>query len=198
MVSVGGMIKPEWGGTRPKWFPEELDWIVGCSYRGLPETKASVRNAIGCNMSFRRTIFDEVGYFRHDVGRFGKHLLGSEEPELSVRIFEKIPKAKIVYNPEAVVHHKVSKGRKSLWYLWKRSFYEGLSKALLISSKKESEKALATEDRYLKYLVTHAIPSRLKKFYDFRSLSQLAILSLSLFAVFSGFASGKILSRSGN
>jgi glycosyltransferase involved in cell wall biosynthesis len=25
------------GGERPRWFPEEFDWVVGCSYRGLPE-----------------------------------------------------------------------------------------------------------------------------------------------------------------
>jgi len=36
----------------PIWFPEELDWIVGCSYEGLPKRRTYVRNPIGCNMSF--------------------------------------------------------------------------------------------------------------------------------------------------
>lgn len=193
VVSVGGLIKPQWEEKRPVWFPEELDWIVGCSYRGLPEIKTCVRNAIGCNMSFRKTIFDDVGYFRTDIGRFGNILLGSEEPELSTRILAKFPDSKIVYDPEAVVFHKIPKSRKSICYLWRRSYYEGLSKALLVSSKVASNKALSTEEKYLKYQLRYSIPSRLRKFYSFRILSQLIVLFISFFAVFLGFSVGKIL-----
>ena len=39
---------PLWLGERPSWFPDEFLWVVGCSYRGLPE-EASLpwRNARG-------------------------------------------------------------------------------------------------------------------------------------------------------
>jgi glycosyltransferase involved in cell wall biosynthesis len=37
VVAVGGRAIPIWpSGRRPLWFPEELDWIVGCTYKGLP------------------------------------------------------------------------------------------------------------------------------------------------------------------
>ena len=153
VVGVGGFIRPLWENGSPVWFPEELNWIVGCSYKGLPEYRALVRNPIGCNMSFRKSVFEEVGYFRSDVGRFGKKLLAGEEPELSKRISEKMLGSKIVYEPSAVVFHRVSRDRVGFKYLFERSFYEGVSKALISGSKQVSSKVLSTEDEYLKYLL---------------------------------------------
>jgi len=192
VVGVGGLIKPLWECKRPAWFPEELNWIFGCSYKGLPEHKTTIRNPIGCNMSFRKAVFEKVGYFRSNVGRFGKRLLGSEEPELSMRILEKIPNSKIIHEPSAVVHHRVNKSRANLKYLWKRSFYEGVSKALIVGLKQSSSTALSTEDRYLKYLLRVAIPSRLKRIYTFESICHLLVLLFSICAVFAGFLSGKL------
>ena len=76
-MSVGGFIQPSWQGNevRPSWFPEELDWVIGCSYKGAPEVRSLVRNAIGCNMSFRKTVFEKVGGFNTNLGRFGDVLL---------------------------------------------------------------------------------------------------------------------------
>ncbi len=193
VVGTGGLIRPNWSGTVPEWFPEELFWIIGCSYKGLPKKKSAVRNAIGCNMSFRKSIFEKVGYFRTDIGRFGKNLLGSEEPELSTRIFKKYSKAKIVYIPEAIVYHNVIKKRTKIGYIWRRSFFEGLSKALLIQNKGSISADMSTEDSYLKYLLIEAIPSRLKKFYNIKLLSQLLVISLSSFAVFLGYSIGKFI-----
>ena len=81
-----GRIVPVFDRKRPRWLAEELDWIVGCTYKGMPETKAVVRNPIGANMAFRREVFDVAGKFRSEVGRYGKKLLGSEETELCMRL----------------------------------------------------------------------------------------------------------------
>ena len=192
VVGVGGSVKPLWQGRYPVWFPEELYWVIGCSYKGLPERRANVRNPIGCNMSFRKSVFEKVGYFSSEVGRFGKKLLACEETELSIRALGKIPNSKIVYDPLAVVYHRVDKHRASLTYVWARSFYEGVSKAL-ISFKSNSSTILSTEDSYLRYLLKSAIPSRLKRIYRFENLCQLLTLFLSISAVLAGF----LLSRFG-
>lgn len=192
VIGVGGFIRPLWENGSPAWFPEELNWVVGCSYKGLPENRACVRNPIGCNMSFRKSAFGKVGYFRGDVGRFGKKLLAGEESEFSIRIREKIPNSKIIYEPSVVVHHRVDKNRTSLKYLWKRSFFEGVSKALITNSKYNSSSTLSTEDQYLKYLLKSAIPMRLKRIYKFESLCHLSMLLFSTFAVFAGFLLGKL------
>lgn len=190
VVGVGGLIKPLWEHGYPAWFPEELNWIVGCSYKGLPERKSYVRNPIGCNMSFRKAVFEKVGYFRTDVGRFGKIPLAGEEPELSMRILNTIPNAKIVYDPAAIVYHRVRQNRLRLGYLWRRSFFQGLSIALIVNQRKNSDSS-SMENQYLKYLIAKAIPSRLKRVYRPKSLCQLTVLLFSAAAVFSGFAVGK-------
>ena len=50
----------------------ELDWIVGCTYTGQPTEQAEVRNLMGCNMSFRREVFERVGGFAEEIGRIGQ------------------------------------------------------------------------------------------------------------------------------
>lgn len=191
VVGVGGRIKPLWSVRSPRWFPEELNWVVGCSYKGLPEYKTTVRNPIGCNMSFRRTVFEKVGYFRTDIGRFGKHLLASEETDFSLRTLDHLSKSRIVYDPFAIVYHHVDKSRTNIKYLWRRSFYEGVSKALIRASHTSSS-PLDVEDRYLKYLFKVAIPSRLKRIYKLEKLTQLTVILFSLLAVFLGFSFGRL------
>jgi glycosyltransferase involved in cell wall biosynthesis len=191
VVGVGGAIRPLWENKAPAWFPDELNWIVGCSYKGLPESRSLVRNPIGCNMSFRKSVFEKIGYFRADVGRFGRKLLAGEEPELSMRILERMPGSKIVYDPSAVVFHRISRDRVGFTYLFERSFYEGVSKALISGSERFSSK-LSTEDEYLKYLLKVAVPSRLRRIYLIRNLCQLMVLLVSVFAVFLGFSTTKL------
>jgi glycosyltransferase involved in cell wall biosynthesis len=191
VVGVGGLIKPLWKSNRPKWFPEELDWVIGCSYKGLPEFKTFVRNPLGCNMSFRREVFERIGCFRSDIGRFGKRLLSGEETEFSVRILKMLPYAKIVYDPSAVVYHKISENRLCLRYLFVRSVNEGISKAII--SNLSGSSFLSTENRYLRYLFRAFVPSRLRRFYNLASLSQMIVLYLSLSGVFLGFVSQKFL-----
>lgn len=144
---VGGKAIPEFEKSRPKWFPEELDWIVGCSYKGMPEGR-EIRNPLGANMAFRRSVFEEVGLFRIEIGRFGKILLGSEETELCIRLKKRFPDVKVVYEPSAVVYHKVSENRLRFTYVLKRAYYEGVSKALISSGSK-----LGNEEFYLKFLM---------------------------------------------
>jgi glycosyltransferase involved in cell wall biosynthesis len=190
VVGVGGLIKPIWESSRPIWFPEELDWIVGCSYKGLPKRKSYVRNPIGCNMSFRKDVFEKVGYFRVDVGRLGKKPVAGEEAELSMRILEKIPEAKIVHEPRAVVCHRVPKSRAHLKYVMNRSFYEGFSKALITNYNSNPLNMLSTEEQYLKYLLKNAVPFRLKRFHRFENICHLMILLISTFSVLSGYIIG--------
>jgi len=195
VVGVGGLVKPLWENKRPAWFPEELDWIIGCSYKGLPRHKVRIRNPIGCNMSFRKTVFETVGYFRSDIGRFGKRLLSGEEAEISIRILEKSPYSKIMYDPSAVVYHRVQKNRMSIKYLLERSFNEGVSKALITSRQPKSLRMLSTEDQYLGSLLRISIPSMLGEIFRFENLASLTVLVLSTCAVFAGFSLARIERR---
>ena len=193
VVGVGGIVNPFWGNLKPStWFPEELNWIIGCSYKGQSKRKECIRNPLGCNMSFRKSVFERVGYFRPDIGRIGKVLLDGEEPEFSMRIFNEIPGAKIYNDPSAKVFHKVSSNRLTFKYLWQRSFYQGFSKGLINDTLRKASKGLSLERRYLNYLLTHSIKSRISKSNVFRNLSQLTMLFISSLMVFIGFTIGKV------
>jgi glucosyl-dolichyl phosphate glucuronosyltransferase len=63
VVGVGGAALPRWPEHRPAWFPPEFDWVVGCSYQGLPTEQTQIRNPIGATMAFRRRAFEVAGGF---------------------------------------------------------------------------------------------------------------------------------------
>jgi glucosyl-dolichyl phosphate glucuronosyltransferase len=148
VVGVGGRVEPEWVGARPGWFPPEFDWVVGCSYRGLPEQAQPVRNMIGANMSLRRSVFDAVGGFREGIGRVGKRPLGCEETELCIRARRRLPGATILFEPRASVIHRVPAERGSWSYYRARCYAEGLSKAAVASLAGTSD-ALSSERAHL-------------------------------------------------
>ncbi|HET6745874.1 MAG TPA: glycosyltransferase family 2 protein [Candidatus Limnocylindria bacterium] len=148
VMGVGGSATPEWpAGRRPRWFPEEFDWVVGCSYRGMPTTAGSVRNFLGCNMSFRRVAFELAGEFDVAIGRVGTRPVGCEETEFCIRLARKSPDSRLIYEPQARVAHRVPRERATWRYFRARCFSEGLSKAV-VSELAGSQQALSVELRY--------------------------------------------------
>ncbi len=129
VLGVGGAAAPSWAaGGRPAWFPEEFDWVVGCSYRGLPESAAPVRNLMGGTMSIRRDVLDGLGGFRCGIGRIGKRPLGCEETELCIRARKRWPQGVFIYEPLARIRHRVPVLRSRPAYFVSRCYAEGLSK----------------------------------------------------------------------
>ena len=131
VVGVGGKINPLWLSGRPVWFPEEFNWVVGCSYRGLPEKTAAVRNLIGCNMSYRRSVIEQLGGFRNGIGHVGGRPQGDDETEFCIRLRQALPGAILLFQPCAQVSHKVPASRANWGYYRWRCYLEGRSKALL-------------------------------------------------------------------
>jgi GT2 family glycosyltransferase len=129
VVAVGGRALARWDDGPPAWFPGEFNWVVGCSWIGLPTSAVAVRNVIGCNMAFRRDVLRSVGEFRTDVGRIGTLPVGCEETELCIRIGQSMPGAIILFDPEIVVEHHVTADRRTFRYFFSRCWAEGLSKA---------------------------------------------------------------------
>lgn len=196
VVGVGGSIEPVWSNIEPEWFPEELSWVIGCTCKDFTDSKGIIRNPIGCNMSFRKAALEKAGYFRIDLGRFGKFLLSGEEPDISLRIKKIMPDSKIINEPSAIVFHRINQERVNLKYFIKRSFFEGLSKSLIAGSIFDSSKNLTAERDYLKYLATVSISSRLKKIYKRNAMFQLTTLCISCFSVFFGYLVGKAIIQS--
>lgn len=156
VLAVGGRVEPAWEAGRPGYFGEELDWIVGCSYRGLPRVATEVRNVIGANMSFRLDGVRRMGGFNPSLGRQGSTPLGCEETELCIRLRMGAPGCRIVYEPAALVRHHVPAGRGKIRYLLSRSWSEGISKAQ-VSHIVGHKRALGPERRYVRNVLTRAV-----------------------------------------
>ena len=109
-----------YGRRRPAWFPAEFDWVIGCSYVGLPGTTQEVRNLFGCNMSFLRELLDRLGGFRLGYG--------CDETELCIRLGQHWPEKRLLYVPEARVFHHVPQSRSGFPRFVSRCYFEGGSR----------------------------------------------------------------------
>jgi hypothetical protein len=156
VVAVGGRVDPVWEAPRPRWFPDEFGWVVGCSYRGQPTTLAPVRNPIGANMSFRRGPLLDAGGFNEGIGRSGADARGCEETEAAIRVQAAVPGARVLLQPTARVRHHVPGERTSWRYFWRRCWAEGGSKAA-VARLVGPQRALAAERRYVRRVLPTAI-----------------------------------------
>jgi hypothetical protein len=156
VLGVGGAVEPAWQAARPSAFPPEFDWVVGCTYRGMPEERAPVRNLIGANMSFRRDVLIGAGRFRSGIGRVGIRPLGCEETELCIRASRLWPEGVFLFEPAARVSHRVPPSRAGCRYFGSRCYAEGWSKAI-VSRLVGSGEALATERAYVVRTLPRAV-----------------------------------------
>jgi glycosyltransferase involved in cell wall biosynthesis len=194
VAAVGGKTVPLWiNSNRPSWFPEELDWIVGCTYKGLPVKDGQIRNVPGCNMAFRKVIFDMVGGFKAEVGRTSKISGVGEEAEICLRIRKKMASSKILNQSEARIKHKVPSWRLTLGYVWHRARDEGFYKTKVqrLSGRPDTS-ALSTEGSYLQFLLFTSMPQRLLRFYREGNLSQAGTILSCIVATGLGYLGGKM------
>ncbi|MEA2973849.1 MAG: glucosyl-dolichyl phosphate glucuronosyltransferase [Actinomycetota bacterium] len=161
VVACGGAAVPALTGPRPGWWPVEFDWIVGCSYLGLPTSPSVVRNLIGANMSARRQALLAIGGFGEGIGRVGSRPVGCEETDLFIRLVERWPAARVVYDPAARVHHTVPADRLSWTYFRARCLAEGLSKAQ-VAARVGSERALASERSYVRGVLPRGVATAMR------------------------------------
>src|SRR5258708_6053612 len=209
VVGVGGKIEPRWGGRRPSWFPEEFNWVIGCSYRGLPSEITPVRNFIGANMSVRKDILTLVGGFRESFGnnkstettqggsKWFHHRAGDEETEFCIRVTQQVPGSKWFYTPSAVVHHYVPPQRTRWSYFMCRCYDEGLGKASLVKLHNTST-GLSSQRTYTFQTLPQGMARGLADTFSLRDLSGAlragAIVS-GLAITTAGYPVGRIFSR---
>ncbi|UCE75063.1 MAG: glycosyltransferase family 2 protein [Methanomassiliicoccales archaeon] len=197
VLCVGGRINAHPYTPIPDSFPKEMYWIFGCTYKGHPTQKGEVRNTFGSNISFKKRIFNDVGLFDSTFGRVDKKNTTAEETELCVRIRERYPICKIIFEPKAIIYHRVYKSRLSLKYILKRGFGEGYSKAK-VNKKFKNKNVLLVESKVLSRIVNQSIPERLKKIMTgqepINNSKQVIHLFLTSGVVLTGYIIGNITS----
>lgn len=193
VVGVGCSITPNWEKREPLWFPPEFYWVVGCTYRGVPTERQAIRNPLGAAMALRREVFEQVGGYRSELGRFNKRPMGCEETELCVRVRQEDPLALFIQDPKAGVSHHVPEERTTWRYFRSRCFAEGLSKAAVRRAVGSTD-GLAAERAYVTRVLPTAVWSGLAmglRGYPtgfHRALAIIAGLSLTV----AGFVTGTV------
>lgn len=163
VAGAGSAIRPAWpDGLRPAWFPPEFDWVVGCTYLGLPTEPADVRNVIGAGMAFRRDVVDLAGGFSAEVGRIGAAPTGCEETELCIRIRQAKPQLRIRYLPHVEVAHRVGPERLTTGYFLRRCLGEGRSKAR-VARLVGSDAGLSSERSHVMKVLPRAVLRDLRR-----------------------------------
>ncbi len=193
VAGAGGVAVPVWPGRgRPRWFPLEYDWVVGCSYLGLPDQVVPQRNLIGAAMSFRRSVFDMVGSFDTAMGRVGSFPLGCEETEFAIRLRRVLVGAQLLHVPPAIVHHHVVLERARVSYFLRRCYAEGLSKAA-VTQRAGRDEGLSSERRYVLSTLPRGVLDGLRSGLrgDAWGVARAAMICVGLLAALTGYLVGK-------
>lgn len=198
VAGVGGTLHPGWPEGRPWWFPDEFDWVVGCTYRGLPARRAPVRNLIGANMSFRRELLLGVGGERDGFGRVGLAPVACEETELCIRVRASRPRLELVFEPAAEAVHHVTPERTRLRYFVHRCYAEGRGKARL-RRLVGAQEGLSAERAYVATTLPRGVARGIRTAVstrDPRPLARSAMIAAGLASAAAGYVAERATVRS--
>jgi GT2 family glycosyltransferase len=127
---IGGRTMPVFESSEPKWLPTEFWSIYGttgsgeeCKQMRFPE------HPFGVNMAFRKEVFRRIGMFNPALGRNRHSLLSNEEVELFRRVHE--AGLKVVYEPSAVILHRIPADRATPEWVMHRYYWQGVSEVVL-------------------------------------------------------------------
>lgn len=115
---VGGPMLPNWRVNPPEWLPVwEFNGVLSI-FEG-PPTPADYGPGfpyllVSGNCAFRRTVFDQVGLYRPDLGRIHEGLGGSEDDDLCLRLIASGLRGR--YVPSLAILHNISGERLTASY----------------------------------------------------------------------------------
>lgn len=191
VIGAGGRLDPLWAGRRPRWFPREFDWTVGGSYLGTRGTAGPVRNVWSGNMAIRRHVFDTVGGFREGFGKIGGRAC-PEDTDLCLRAATAARGGMWIYEPTAVVGHRVPVQRATFGYFFARCFSEGQGKAELAVLNGAAQSTSA-ERQYAWRVLPKGIARGLREAAhgDIAGVSRSLAITFGLFLAAAGFMAGR-------
>ncbi|APX96716.1 glucosyl-dolichyl phosphate glucuronosyltransferase [Natronorubrum daqingense] len=185
-IAAGGKMTGDWIAGKPATLPEEFYWLIGVTYPGFASSGDEIRNTFESNISFRRDVFVNLGGFDPELGPDADSYSHSEGAEIGTRLQRRYGRG-VVYNPDAIVAHKVFEHRTKLRWLLARAFEQGRSKRRLERRETGSKDS---ETAYLQQLLGGFVPRRLRSLAVSPSLAgfvQFVMLFVFTGAVGSGY-----------
>lgn len=156
------------------WFPNELNWIIGCHSRDVKNVTIT-RNGFGSNLALRKGIPPIREGFNEKFGFNQVNPMAGEESELGIRLMKW--GYVTLWNPSAIVYHRIFRDRLKIRNILVRSFIEGKTKAYL--KKVHGSDAIRIEANHLQSVI--------KSFIKTKSFKSKVLLLLTTITVLSGY-----------
>jgi glycosyltransferase involved in cell wall biosynthesis len=130
IACIGGKVVPHFEAERPPWLEDEMLWIYGVTRYGDLEKEIRFPDIpIGCNMAFRRAVFEKIGDFHMSLGRKPGILLSGDEDHFLLRAER--AGLKTLYAPEIRVSHRVPPARLTRDWVLSRFYWAGVSEVAM-------------------------------------------------------------------
>jgi GT2 family glycosyltransferase len=129
VACVGGKILPLFETGRPAWATDALVAVWGTR---LGDARRAIRypeHPYSANMALRKSAFETVGGFDPRLGRKPGTLRSNGEAEFFLRISR--AGLTIVYEPMAIVHHRVPAAVSQPAWICSRFYWQGISDVIL-------------------------------------------------------------------
>jgi glycosyltransferase involved in cell wall biosynthesis len=198
-VGVAGAAEPLWQGRGSFWLQPELYWLIGCTgwmaFRGITDTW----HGASVNVSYRRDVFERVDGFLPSLGpvRSKKRRVAfwrdgsGEDNEFSHRV-RKMVGGRFLFNEAVKVFHKIYPYRLTPWWMARRAFSTGWSRALLTHLYGRDDKSLkSTHASLLRRLLLSSAPFTLRDHHSNlqTALRRTAAVGFAVPAAAAGFGS---------
>jgi glucosyl-dolichyl phosphate glucuronosyltransferase len=149
-IGVGGRIVAVWTCGKPSWLatdgPHSFRSGTVISFdQGTKPCELRIP-PVGANMAFKKVAFERYGLFRTDLGKRGNDPMIGEETEFCARLAR--ARERLVYAPNAIVHHPVAKVRLTKTHFQSHYFHYGRYSART-NSVPDNAKAYFGVPRYL-------------------------------------------------
>jgi len=128
--SVGGRVDPIWEIPRPVWLADQMqNPLTILNLSDTPIRLTPQQWLAGANIAFPKSVLEEVGGFREDLGRIGNNLLSNDEYLLKKQLEAK--SHFFYYYPDIRVQHHVPASRLNKKFFFRRYFWQGISNVVM-------------------------------------------------------------------
>ena len=126
---VGGSVGLAWDEPPPDWLTYEFRRPLAAVEWETAQWLPDARSVVGCNMAFDRALLSELGGFLPGMDRTGRSLLSNGDI-LMQKLVRRTGRG-CYYDPAIAVTHRVRRDRVSPGWFVKRSYWQGVSNALM-------------------------------------------------------------------
>ncbi|HEX8742415.1 MAG TPA: glycosyltransferase family 2 protein [Thermoleophilaceae bacterium] len=124
VMAAGGKIVPRWPSAPPGWMSARLSGVLAVTdYGEEARDLTGDEYPVGANMAIRRSALgDAASAFDTRLGHRGGGYFGFDEHELFAALRER---GRLVYRPDAVVHHRILPDRMTWEGMRRASLHNG-------------------------------------------------------------------------